>query len=61
MTMAAEIKNRMGPATSPGTDSFAQDFCKPFVNKYTMRVFLGQSSKVDITSKPVDQKSGGCC
>ncbi|XP_039247962.1 ras-related protein ORAB-1 [Styela clava] len=40
MTMAAEIKNRMGPgtATSPG-----------------------QGNKVDITSKPVDQKGGGCC
>jgi GTPase SAR1 family protein len=40
MTMAAEIKNRMGPgsaATAPG-----------------------QRPNVDITTKPIDQKSG-CC
>lgn len=40
MTMAAEIKNRMGPGTAASP---------------------GQTNKVDISSKPVDQKGGGCC
>nr|CAB3265359.1 ras-related protein ORAB-1 [Phallusia mammillata] len=64
MTMAAEIKNRMGPGTaaSPGEKQMMKSqffFAVAFCIDETFTV--GQRANVDITSKPVDGNKGGCC
>ena len=72
MTMAAEIKNRVGPpaAAQPGAAGNLRDFIlclRDFLSIYKLKDLLLTSnlklcfSGVKIDSKPVEAKSGGGC